>query len=123
MVSSFKDQNPRKGCLKLLLGLAQSDRERECIKYAASGMTSTRAHREYGFQCMTECATRVEQAIVEVQKIRKTVEETKLCWPVLEFNKKAPCETDPASPSACELSACARLVQTNLPSPTTTGLS
>ena len=123
MVSSFKDQNPKgleKGCVKLLLGLAQSDRERECIKYAifkASGMTSTQARREYGFQRMTERATRVEQAIVEVQKIRETVEDIAMIQdkPLLasfgiqqessSSDEEEPFETDPASPSACELSA------------------
>ena len=54
MVSSLTSQNPHtleKDCVKMLLGLAQSDRERECIKYAifkASGMTATRSRRQYG---------------------------------------------------------------------------
>ena len=62
----------------MLLSLAQTDCERECIKYSimkASGMTATRARREYGFERMAERTTRVEQAIVEAQKIRETIED------------------------------------------------
>ena len=70
MVSSLKEHNPRqmeKSCVKLLLGLAQSDRQRECMKYAvvkASGMTATQARNMYEFERMTE---QVEKAIDEVQ--------------------------------------------------------
>ena len=62
----------------MLLGLAESDRERECIKYAifkASGMTATRARHQYRFEHMTEHSARVERAIIEVQQIRETVED------------------------------------------------
>ena len=81
MVSSFKDQNHlilEKACVKMLVSLAQTDRERECIKYAivkASGMTATCARRKYGFERMTERTARVEHAIVEVEKIRETIED------------------------------------------------
>ena len=80
MVSSAASQNRQtleKSSAKLLLGLAQSDRERECIKYAifkASGMTATRSRRHYGFASMTERAAQVEQAIDEAQQIRETIE-------------------------------------------------
>ena len=46
-----------------LVGLATSDRERECLKNAifkTSGMSATRARPGYGFQGMTERWVRVE---------------------------------------------------------------
>ena len=81
----------------MLLSLAQTDRERECIKYSivkASGMTATRACCEYGFERMAEHTTRVEQAIVEAQKIHRTIEDIARiqdlhCWPALEFSQRA----------------------------------
>lgn len=81
MASSLKEHNPQrmeKSCVKLLLGLAQSDRERECMKYAivkASGMTATQARRMYGFERMTERARQVEKAIDEVQRICETIDD------------------------------------------------
>ncbi len=81
MVSSLTTRSPQgmdKNCVKMLLSLAQSDRERECLKYAifkASGMSSTGARHQYGFERMTERSARVEQAIAEVQQIRETVDD------------------------------------------------
>ena len=62
----------------MLLGLAQSDRERECIQFAifkASGMTATRARHHYGFDRMIERSSRVEEAMIEAQQIHETVED------------------------------------------------
>lgn len=62
----------------MLLGLAQSDCERECIRYAifkASGMTATRARHQYGFDRMIERSSCVETAMIEAQQIRETVED------------------------------------------------
>ena len=59
----------------MLLGLVQSDRERECIKYAvykSSGISATKARCPYG---MNRHAVRVEQAISEVQQINEMVDE------------------------------------------------
>lgn len=67
-----------KDCVKLLLGLAQSDRERECIRYSifkASGMSATQARHHFGFDNMIERSAGVEKAITEAQKIRETVED------------------------------------------------
>ena len=79
---SFKtSKNPRmleKDCVKILLRLAQSDRERECIKYAVcktSGISATGARCLYGFENMDEGSSRVEQAIAEVQQIYEVVED------------------------------------------------
>ncbi len=55
-----------KSCVKMLLGLAQSNRERECICYAiykSSGMTATRARKVFGFEDMDKQSKRVEDAI------------------------------------------------------------
>ena len=65
-----------KDCVKMLLGLAQSDCERECIQYAifkASGMTATRACQQYGFDRMIERSSCVEQAMTEAQQICETI--------------------------------------------------
>lgn len=54
----------RERCVRMLLGLTQSDCERECTRYAifkASGMTETRARHQYGFDRMIECSSRVEE--------------------------------------------------------------
>ena len=62
----------------MLLRLAQSDRERECIKYAVcktSGISATGARRLYGFENMDEHSSRVEQAIAEVQQIYEVIED------------------------------------------------
>ncbi len=67
-----------KSCVKMLLGLAQSDRERECIRYAiykSSDMSATRARREYGFESMDRLCEQVEDAIEQVRDIRQTIEE------------------------------------------------
>ena len=80
MASSLScDNKPslQRSCVQMLLSLAQSDRERECIRYGiykASGVTATQARRVYGFQGMSERATRVEEAIHEVQQIRETID-------------------------------------------------
>ena len=122
MVSSFTTQNQlvlEKDCVKMLLGLAESDRERECIKYAifkASGMTATRARHQYGFEHMAERSARVEKAIVEVQQIRETVEDIAriqdkallASFGVSHESSDSSGESEPddehVSPSLCELS-------------------
>ena len=73
-----KDKRLDKASVQKLLGLATSDRERECSRYAlfkASGMTQTQARREYGFENMDARATEVEKCIVEASKIRKAIDE------------------------------------------------
>ena len=63
---------------KCYLRIAQSDRERDCIKYAickASRILATRACTLNGFQYMNEHTTKVEKAMVEVQKVYETVED------------------------------------------------
>ena len=64
--------------LKHLLSITQSDRERECVRYAvfkASGVTPSVARRIYGFDNMRERAKEVEACIAEAQKIREAVDE------------------------------------------------
>lgn len=64
--------------LKNLLCLAQSDGERECIKYAvfkSSGLTPTAARKFYGFQDVTKRIEKVEQALSEALHIRKAIQD------------------------------------------------
>ena len=61
--------------LRQLLSLAQSDRERELVRYTtfrASGLSATGARRHYGLDNMTERSARVEQ---EAECIRESIEE------------------------------------------------
>ena len=81
LLSSCTNQNPQgmeKRCVKMLLSLATSDREREVVRYAifkASGMSATRARHQYGFERMTERSVQVEEAIVEARRIHEAVED------------------------------------------------
>ena len=63
--------------LKDLLSLAQSDRERECIKYAvckSAGLTPTATRRLYGLEDMTRRKDAVEIAIEETKQIQENIE-------------------------------------------------
>ena len=62
--------------LSQLLILAQSDRERELIKYAtfrASGISKTSASKHFGFQNLSERCTKVEESIQEAERIRQCI--------------------------------------------------
>lgn len=64
--------------VKALLGLAQSDRERELIRYSvfkASGVSSTKARKSFGFERMNHRATRVEAVLEEVRCIHEAVND------------------------------------------------
>lgn len=63
-----------KQCVKMLLRLAQSDRERKCAILRPQGF-QLRRPRIYGFQRMNYCASKVEQAIAEVQQVSEVVED------------------------------------------------
>ena len=55
-----------KNCVKVLLALARSDRERECLRYAvfkASGVSQTEARRMFGFETMSKRSAKVEQVL------------------------------------------------------------
>ena len=57
--------------------LAQSDRERECIKYAvykSSGLTPTVARRLYGYEDTTKRTNEVDKAIEERKQIQENIE-------------------------------------------------
>ena len=67
-----------RSCVKMLLNLAQSDRERQCIRYAvfkASGITPTQARRIYGFDSISQSASKVDEAIHDAQKIREAIQD------------------------------------------------
>ena len=68
----------QKSVVKMLLSIAQSDRERKSLRYAicsASGITPTEARRtcRYGFQHMKRNAKEVEDALAEIQCIREAI--------------------------------------------------
>ena len=66
----------QKSVVKMLLSIAQSDRERKSLQYAicsASGITPTEARRRYGFQHMKRNAKEVEDALDEIQCIREAI--------------------------------------------------
>ncbi len=66
-----------KPMVKKLLGLAQSDRERECIRYTlfkVTGLISSYAQKQYRFENMAERAKKVESCLCEVQKIREAID-------------------------------------------------
>ena len=63
--------------LKQLLRITQSERERECIRYAiykTSGATPTEARRLFGFENMRARASHVDTCIKEMQEIYEAVE-------------------------------------------------
>ena len=65
-----------KSMVKMLLSIAQSDRERECVRYAiykASGMTPIAIRRAFGFENMKLRETKIEEAVYEIQKIHETI--------------------------------------------------
>ena len=64
--------------IKALLGLARSDRERELIRYSifkTSGLTSTAARQQFGFERMHERAKRVEECLEEAHSIREAIDK------------------------------------------------
>lgn len=59
--------------VKQLLNLAQSNCEKECLRYAiykGSGMTSSAARKQLGFERMAERSAEVERCIKEAEEIR-----------------------------------------------------
>ena len=67
-VPSSPSHNLEKSCVQMLLNMAQSDRDRQCIKYAiykASEISATKARHLYGFRNMNEQACKVENAMRE----------------------------------------------------------
>ena len=64
--------------MKKVLAIAQSDRERECLRYAiyrASGLTPTATRRYFGFERMEDRAKCVEKCLHDAQVIREAVED------------------------------------------------
>jgi hypothetical protein len=64
-----------------LLGLCQSDRERECLRYAvfkASGLSATQARKQLGFESMSQRTKKVEDVITHVEYIRTAIEKLAL---------------------------------------------
>ena len=63
--------------LKDIMSVAQSDRERECIRYTAfvtSGLSATAARKQFGFDNMTTRSQRFEDAINEIRATREAID-------------------------------------------------
>ena len=63
--------------LNQLLVLAQSDREKELVRYTAfraSGLSLSSARRHFGFDNLSEWVAKVEGCIQEAECIRKCIE-------------------------------------------------
>ena len=78
--SSVNSQSPTmtKAHLMQLLLLAQSDRERECIKYAvfkSSGLSPSAARKFYGLTEMARRTAGVEQAIAEAEQLHEMIDD------------------------------------------------
>lgn len=63
-----------KSTVQKLLGIAQSDHERQCIHFA-SGITPTQARKQFGFENMNEKAQHVEACIYSVRVIREAIDD------------------------------------------------
>ena len=64
-----------KALLRSLLELYDSDRERECLRYASSGLSATTAHKTFGFQNLSSRISRVDSVIKHSQYIRESIEK------------------------------------------------
>ena len=99
-----------KPVVKMLLSIAESDRERECLRYAiykASGMTATMARRTYGFEDMSAHAVCVESVLSEVKQIREAIDELantqeSLLLSQLGFNVQPDSSTDLSTDDSSE---------------------
>ena len=63
-----------KACVKMLLTFAQSDRERESLRYAifkSSGLSQKEVRRKYGFESMSSRAAKVEDVLKETNQSGK----------------------------------------------------
>lgn len=111
-----KGSTLQKPMVKMLLSIAQSDHERECVRYAlykASGMSQTAVRRTYGFENMQARGESVEAAILEIQCIRQAIADlasledeallTSLGVPILaESSSDESDEDEPLSPHDLE---------------------
>jgi len=96
-----------KPVVKMLLSIAESDRERECLRYAifkASGMT---ARRTYGFEDVNACAVCVESVLSEVKQIQEAIDDLantqeSLLLSQLGFNIQPDSSTDASADDSSE---------------------
>ena len=67
-----------KPLIQSLLGLCQSERERECVWYTvfkASGLSATQARKQFGFESMSQRTKKVEDVITHVEYIRTAIDK------------------------------------------------
>ena len=76
--SSSNSDPISKDVVKSLLGLCQSDRERECLRYTvlkASELSATQVCKRYGFQSMNERSKVVDDTLQHAKYIRESINE------------------------------------------------
>ena len=76
--SATRNVTLEKSIVKMLLNIAQSDRERMCLRYAiskASGMTPTAVRRVYGFEHISAHVEEVEKTLSKVQQIHEAISD------------------------------------------------
>lgn len=73
--SAVTDTKMNKSLFKELLALCQSDRERECAIFQASGVTSTQARLLFGFHSISERAKKVKDAYSHAHYIRTGIDK------------------------------------------------
>ena len=64
--------------VKSLLAICQSDRERECVRYAiykSSGVTATQARKQFGFKSMNQRSKRLEEVLKHALYIREAIDK------------------------------------------------
>ena len=88
--------------IKALLGLAQSDRERELIRYStfrSSGVSLTAARKQFGFQNMQARILHIEECVKEAYDIRKAIEDLATIENRAVLQTMGVCEVDSSSES------------------------
>jgi hypothetical protein len=78
VISNSPTQAMDKALLRSLLQLCESDRERECLRYAvvkSSGLSTTQACKAFGFQNLSSRLSQVENAIKHAQCIRESIDK------------------------------------------------
>ena len=94
--------------LKQLLSIAQSEREKECIRYAAykaSSITPSQARRKFGLESMRTRAVRVETCIQEAQEIQVAVAALAADQDKAILDTFGVCGTELSSPESDECSS------------------
>lgn len=61
-----------KACVKTLLSLGQTERERTCLRYVITKASDLSSRKLYGFENMSK---RINEAIKAIQDVREAIDE------------------------------------------------